>query len=89
MYEEQVLETKKIQDVIADSKRVKKHSEEAILDARGKAEVQIKEMQIKSDTFVVNINKAVPFCFLTSFNISSKRCNEFQSFHFEAITRFS
>ena len=73
MYEEQVLETKKIQDVIADSKRVKKHSEEAILDARGNAEVQIKEMQIKSDTLVVDINKAVPFSFLLSFIISPKR----------------
>ena len=77
------------QDAIADSERVKKQSEEAILDVRGKAEVQIEEIQIKSDTLMVNINKAVPFSFLSSFNIAPKRCNEFQIFHFEASTQFS
>ena len=73
MYEERAMATKIIQDMIEDLERVKKQSEEAILDARGKAEVQIKEMQIKSDTLVVDINKAVPFSFLSSFIISPKR----------------
>ena len=73
VYEERAMATKRIQDMIEDLERVKKQSEEAILDARGNAEVQIEEMQIKSDTLVVDINKAVPFSFLSSFIISPKR----------------